>query len=174
MCSRQSPSPCSHQGTQPSRWKNSTATSVSMHHQDLVEIHAVAGLDDISSISAAKRPRIVVEEDRAARIVWRENRQLAQQDDSVVAPGPLQPHDLDRALPQLHRQQTVSWPLSRRNTQSPEGAESAQEEPQEVTAQISKGLQPSPPALQQLHHPNMSSPDFRDQLCRVLYGQGYK
>ncbi|KAF9643530.1 hypothetical protein BDM02DRAFT_1439502 [Thelephora ganbajun] len=94
-------------------------------------------------------------------------------DDPVVPPGPLQPHDLDRALPQLHKQQTASWPLSRQSTQPSEGAESAQEEPQEVATRTSKEPQSNLPAPQQLHRLNMSSPNFHSQLCRVLHGQEY-
>ncbi|KAF9644314.1 hypothetical protein BDM02DRAFT_991490 [Thelephora ganbajun] len=60
-------------------FQNSNATSVLMHHRDLAEIHAVAGFHGISSMLGTKRPRIVVEKDGVARIIWRENRQLAQQ-----------------------------------------------------------------------------------------------
>ena len=35
-------------------------------------------------------------------------------------------------------------------------------------------LMSSPPALQQLHRLNRSSPDFHDQLSNVLYGEEYK
>jgi len=34
--------------------------------------------------------------------------------------------------------------------------------------------QPNHPALQQLHCLDLSSPDFDDQLCNILYGEGYK
>ncbi|KAF9644728.1 hypothetical protein BDM02DRAFT_3121390 [Thelephora ganbajun] len=43
-------------------FQNSNATSVLMHHRDLAEIRAVTDLNDISSILAMKRPRIVVDE----------------------------------------------------------------------------------------------------------------
>ncbi|KAF9644731.1 hypothetical protein BDM02DRAFT_3174168 [Thelephora ganbajun] len=84
-------------------FQNSNATSVLMHHRDLAEIRLIADLDDISSILAMKRPRIVVEGDGVARIVCGENRQLTQPDSPIVPPDPLQLRDLDRALPQFHK-----------------------------------------------------------------------
>ncbi|KAF9642512.1 kinase-like protein [Thelephora ganbajun] len=91
----------------------------------------------------------------------------------MVPPDPLRLHDLGRALPQFHEQQTASGPLSRRSTPSPEGAESAQEEPQGVAAGTSMELQPSPPALQQLHRLDRSSPDFDNQFSIALSGKEY-
>ncbi|KAF9644223.1 hypothetical protein BDM02DRAFT_1055091 [Thelephora ganbajun] len=44
-------------------FQNSNATSVLMHHRDLVEIRVIADLDGISSILARERPRIAVDED---------------------------------------------------------------------------------------------------------------
>ncbi|KAF9642513.1 hypothetical protein BDM02DRAFT_2063638 [Thelephora ganbajun] len=44
-------------------FRNSKATSVLMHHGDLAEIHAIEGLDDISSTLAREGPHIAVDED---------------------------------------------------------------------------------------------------------------
>ncbi|KAF9649128.1 kinase-like protein [Thelephora ganbajun] len=55
----------------------------------------------------------------------------------MVPPDPLQLHDLDRVLPQFHKQQTASGLLSYPSIPLLQRAQSPQEEPQEVAAQTS-------------------------------------